>query len=324
MQISAIICSHNPRPDHLRRSLESLKAQSLSQQHWELLLVDNASAQNLAQNWDLSWHGNARHIREEELGLTPARLRGIAKAEGDLLVFVDTDNVLAADYLEVATRIAETSPHLGVFGAGSLLPEFEAQPAREVERLLRMLALRNVARPLWTNNVEDYHCAPFGAGLCVPRRLALAYVQLVRDLHNSSVLDRKGQELFCGGDDLFSWVSAGPALGFGIFPELRVLHLISADRVRREYFVRLIHGHSFSHAILSYLLKSTEPVPVTLMRWLRLLAHGAKNGRFSMQCKLAEMRGEMRAGQFIRQHQLVPLPLERHPLRGLSSGAIAF
>lgn len=324
MQISVIICSHNPRPDHLRRSLESLKGQSLSQQNWELLLVDNASAQKLAQSWDLSWHGNAHHIREEELGLTPARLRGIANAEGDLLVFVDTDNVLAADYLEIAARIAETSPHIGVFGAGSLLPEFEVAPERKVERLLGMLALRNVARPLWTNNVDDYHCAPFGAGLCVPRRLASVYSQLVHDLHNANVLDRKGQQLFCGGDDLFSWVSAGTAMGFGIFPELRIVHLIPAERVKREYFVRLIYGHSFSHAILSYLLKTTEPGPVTLFRWLRLLAHGARNGRFSMQCKRAEMRGQMEARTFIRQRGLAPLPQERHPLCGSKRGAIVF
>ena len=42
----------------------------------------------------------------ERLGLTPARLRGIRESRGELLVFVDDDNVLERDYLEVALALA--------------------------------------------------------------------------------------------------------------------------------------------------------------------------------------------------------------------------
>ena len=59
----------------------------------------------VANSYDLSWHPHARHIREDELGLTPTRLRGIAEAEGDLLVFIDDDNILTPDYLERAAAI---------------------------------------------------------------------------------------------------------------------------------------------------------------------------------------------------------------------------
>ena len=41
--ISVIICTHNPRMDYIDKVLSALKSQSLSQQEWELLLVDNAS-----------------------------------------------------------------------------------------------------------------------------------------------------------------------------------------------------------------------------------------------------------------------------------------
>ena len=43
ISISAIICTHNPRPDYLRRVLDALKAQTLPKEQWELLLIDNAS-----------------------------------------------------------------------------------------------------------------------------------------------------------------------------------------------------------------------------------------------------------------------------------------
>ena len=89
---------------------------SLPDAHWEVWLIDNGSDDPLASPTDLSWRSDGRHIREEELGLTPARLREIAEAKGDLLIFVDDDNMLRCDYLEVAARISLTHPYLGAFG----------------------------------------------------------------------------------------------------------------------------------------------------------------------------------------------------------------
>ena len=306
ISISAIICTHNPRPDYLRRVLDALKAQTLPQEQWELLLIDNASKEPLAKGCDLSWHPQARHIRDDELGLTPARLRGIAEAEGGLLVFIDDDNILAPDYLERAAAIPGSYSHIGVFGAGTLEPEFEEQPEPAVRAWLHMLALRSVSRPTWTNNVADYFCAPHGAGLCVPRRFAARYSQFVRESRTSEVLDRDGENLFCGGDDLFSWLSVGSDVGFGIFPGLRITHLIPAGRVRQDYLVRLVHGHSFSHAVIRYMVYGTKPRPATALRRLRTIAHGLKNGWFSMRCSWAASRGIGDATQFISERRLQP------------------
>jgi glycosyltransferase involved in cell wall biosynthesis len=76
-QISVIVCSHNPRIDYLTRVLVALRDQTLSPERWELLLIDNASREPLSNGFDLAWHVRGRHVREEELGLTRARLRGI-------------------------------------------------------------------------------------------------------------------------------------------------------------------------------------------------------------------------------------------------------
>jgi glycosyltransferase involved in cell wall biosynthesis len=278
-------------------------AQTLPKEQWELLLIDNASKKPLVKSWDLSWHPYARHVREDELGLTPARLRGIAEAEGSLLVFIDDDNILAPDYLEQATAIPMAYSHISVFGAGTLEPEFEEQPNTAVRPWLGMLALRSVSRPTWTNNVADYFCAPHGAGLCVSRRVATRYSQCVCELRTSEVLDRHGENLFSGGDDLFSWLCVGSDTGFGIFPELRITHLISAGRVRQDYIVRLVHGHTFSHAILRYMVNGTKPCPATALRHLRIIAHGLKNGWFSMRCQLAESRGTADATRFVSEQR---------------------
>ena len=118
VDVSVIICTHNPRRDYLRRVLDALYAQTLPKEEWELLLIDNASDTPLADTWVLSGNPQARHIREDELGLTPARLRGIRESCGDLLVYVDDDNILAPDYLQTARALLMEHPHLGVIGAG--------------------------------------------------------------------------------------------------------------------------------------------------------------------------------------------------------------
>ena len=38
-EVTAVVCTHNPRPDHLGPTLASLREQSLSLDQWEFLLV---------------------------------------------------------------------------------------------------------------------------------------------------------------------------------------------------------------------------------------------------------------------------------------------
>src|SRR5262249_33507085 len=105
-KLSLIICTHNPRREYFDRCLGALRAQTLPSHDWELLIVDNCSAEPVNIEHILSYHPGAKVIREEVLGLTPARLRGIREATGDVLVFVDDDNVLDADFLQQALLVA--------------------------------------------------------------------------------------------------------------------------------------------------------------------------------------------------------------------------
>ena len=320
--ISVIICTHNPRPNYLLRVLTALRSQTLPMEQWELVLVDNACPEPLADKWDLSWHPRGRIVREGEIGITPARLRGISETTGGLLVFVDDDNILVEDYLEHAVAIAGAFPHVGVFGAGVLEPEFEVKPGPLVRVRQHMLALRKVPRAFWSNNPMDYHCGPFGAGICVPRGVAARFVELVHHLEISTVLGRRGGSLFSHEDDLFYLLSAGSEAGFGIFPELRITHLIPAARVQPDYIVRLIHNHSFSKAVLSYKFGGTAPAKEMDFAMIRVIAHGLRNGWFSMRCRLAEVRGTADALRFIREKGLQALPREKVPFSLLADAKL--
>ncbi|HEX8297148.1 MAG TPA: glycosyltransferase family A protein, partial [Chthoniobacteraceae bacterium] len=104
-ELTVILCTHNPRADYLEQTLAALRAQTLATEGWELLLVDNASTHAVADRCDLTWHPNARAIREDRLGLTMARTCGFRAAQTDVLVLVDDDNLLAPNYLTNALNL---------------------------------------------------------------------------------------------------------------------------------------------------------------------------------------------------------------------------
>lgn len=307
MQLSVIICTHNPRADYLRRTLDGLKRQTLPKEEWELLFIDNASKERLAEVWDLSWHPLARHIREDELGAAAARLRGIREFRAPILVFVDDDNVLAPDYLAQSVKIASRFPHLGVFGAGVIEPEFEISPPRELSRYLHMLALRKVALESWSNNPRDGISLPYGAGMAVRRSVANHCLQLAGKINASKLLGPQGPRQFRHEDDLFSWASVECGLGFGVFPELHIHHLIAGRRLNQDFFLQLIHDSGFSGSILHYLLAGESPRGIGFFHLIHLILHGMRNGVFSMRCRWACLRGEAAAKKFIEQNKLETL-----------------
>jgi glycosyltransferase involved in cell wall biosynthesis len=252
MQLSVIICAHNSRPDFLRRTLDGIKAQTLPMEQWELMLIDNASKEPMAPVWDLSWHPHARHIREEELGIVNARLRAIKESQGQLLVFVDDDNVLKSDYLAVMANKITDYPRIGCFGAGVLEPEFEQEPAPEVRPHTGCLALRTVTTPQWSNSMNDL-IIPWGAGMGVRRVVAEKYAAEVRNSPIRKLLGRTGSNLSSCEDDEFSWVACELGLGKGLFPALQVTHLIGRKRVEKKYLLSIAEGNGFSQVLIAYI-----------------------------------------------------------------------
>lgn len=265
--ISVIICTHNPRRDYLDKVLAALKSQTLSLKRWELLLIDNASEQLLSCEIDLSWHPNARHIREPELGLTPARLRGIREAQTELLVFVDDDNVLDSDYLEITLRISRDFPFLGAWG-GQIKGEFEITPPDWAKPYLSLLAIREFEQDRWSNLLHQHETTPCGAGMCVRKLVADKYAELIKYDPVRLALDRKGEDsesqilLSCGDTDL-AFTSCDIGLGTGEFTTLRMTHLIPQSRLTEEYLVRLMEGITYSQIILDSFRGKIATLPYT-------------------------------------------------------------
>ncbi len=249
MNVTVIICTHNPRADYLRRCLDALREQSLPRHQWELLIVDNCSKEPLVGRIDLSWHPAARLVREETLGLTPARLKGIREATGDLLVFVDDDNVLDTDFLEAALCTAEEKPFLGSW-SGQCRPGFEKTPPEWTRRYWGNLVIREFDKDTWSNLPRLPESMPCGAGLCIRRDVAQHYLQLHESGKRAFQFDRIGSSLLSGGDNDLAACACDLGLGVGLIASLKLTHLIPPERLTENYLARLAEGIHFSSVLL--------------------------------------------------------------------------
>jgi glycosyltransferase involved in cell wall biosynthesis len=302
--VSVIICSHNPRDEYLHRVIDALRAQTLPTKDWELLLVDNVSDKALVEHFNLSWHPNGRHFREDKIGKTHALLRGIGESRGELLVVVDDDNVLRQDYLQICLKISGEYPQLGAWG-GSCIPEYEIEPPAELRPWLSGLVIEKITEPVWAKLPVGGRALPPGAGMAIRRRVAEYYrEQVLRDPLRQA-LDRSGRSLGSGGDSDIALTGFTLGFGAGRFPDLELTHLISAQRLTLNYLEPLFEGFGYSGIILTavhdtlkwdqkrypHLFKKSRFRGVLLSIFMLAM----RKGRVERRLKLAEERGRQAA-----------------------------
>ncbi len=112
MKLSVIIPTHN-RPETLRNTLVALGEQTLPADRFEVLVVDDGSAENhrvplraFRESFDFTL------IEKEQGGLAAARNRGAERAAGEILHFLDDDVMPARETLEqhLESHAAESEP----------------------------------------------------------------------------------------------------------------------------------------------------------------------------------------------------------------------
>ena len=240
-EVTVIVCAHNPHEGRLVRVLDALRAQTLPQEKWSLLVVDNASTPPLSTR-KLPWPPNATFIVEPELGLTAARLAGIAAAPGELIVLIDDDTVPAPDYLAVALDLMQSQPAVGAAG-GRIRGEFETPPPSWMQGFLDVLALRDFGdRPIHAlapNQPGPWE--PCGAGMVVRSQVARAYAAMVRSDPRRR-LDRVGARLSSCGDTDLARTATDHNLSLAYEPRLQLTHLIPAGRLRYGYLARITYS----------------------------------------------------------------------------------
>jgi glycosyltransferase involved in cell wall biosynthesis len=127
MKLSVIIPTRN-RATLLDKALESILAQSLSQNKFEVILVDNGSTDNTKEIF-LQYKSQIQNISyfyEEEPGLHVGRHIGMKKAKSDILVYLDDDVELFPQHLK--NVLESFKDNEVVLVGGKNLPKFESTP----------------------------------------------------------------------------------------------------------------------------------------------------------------------------------------------------
>ena len=145
---SIVVATYN-RPQPLAQLLASLAAQTVDRSDFEVIVVDDGSreeatplAQRFAAELQIQVH------RQANAGVAVARQRGVERASGRIVVFLDDDMLVRPDFL--AQHIAEQDGRDDRVVMGRLLPAPELARRPLFERFhahqLDAFAARTVAR----------------------------------------------------------------------------------------------------------------------------------------------------------------------------------
>lgn len=268
VDLTVVICAHNPDAGRLSRALESLEKQSLTNCRWDVVLIDNASDPPLSDALiPGSLVGRFRIVRELKLGLSAARFRGFCESSAELMVLVDDDNVLSSNYLADVLSEFAIHPQIGLLG-GVCVAEFERPPDPWATEFLPLLALRDlgaspqISAAFGEQSERRYPaCAPIGAGMGIRREAAKAWMNAYRS-GKCNLTDRRGSSLTSAGDNDIVLHALGSGWGVGYFPSLRVLHLIPQQRLRADYLARLNRGiqNSWMQVLLAHNVSPWPPL----------------------------------------------------------------
>jgi hypothetical protein len=245
-QLSVVLPTFNPRVDYLGRVLSALQQQTAPPRDWDLVLVDNNSSPPISALVDVSWHPSARIIAEPRPGKMHALSTAFRSTQSPLILILDDDTVAAPDLIAKTLAIARD---FSILGTWSTRVELEIEDATIVPpaRLRSLLAERLVDRPMWSNDLAHTPSTAWGCAMTVRRAVADEYLRQTADNPARLALDPVGDQPGYGGDTDLAYTAFSIGLGSGVFPELKITHLIPKRRCTVDYLLRNLEAHAFSH-----------------------------------------------------------------------------
>ena len=235
MTISFIICTYN-RDKYIYECLSRL-AKNTEQDDWEIVLVNNNSTDNTAAECERFVRDykpkNYRYFVEMQQGLSYARNRGIAEADGEWFVFLDDDAMVEKDYIaNLRSRLAQ-HPEAGAFG-GPIEPFFEGEKPKWLSPwTMCFVSAIDLGPQVRLFPQKSY---PIGANMGISR------VTIEKVGMFNTALGRTGNNLLGGEEkDIFNRIRQTdiPIL---YFPDIKVQHCIPPKRTTNDYIVKLGDG----------------------------------------------------------------------------------
>ena len=290
IEISAVICTLN-RANYLRKALQSLVDQTLDNNLYEILIVDNGSTDDTKRVVleEFAHVPNLRYLYEPIQGLNQARNTGWRNAKGEYVAYTDDDAIASREWLHnILNAFKTTKPTLGCVG-GKIEPIWEGNPPTWLsDSMAGYLAILTYSEKPITSDERQLLA---GVNMACPKHL----IEAVGGFHLG--LDRKGRNLLSHGDVLLQRQVMKMGYPCYYHPQIVVQHHIHTSRLTQEWFVRRMYWEGVSEALSQIYLESLTArkrqqmafsTISVLLRSKRLLAKlwiPAKNSMvFEQQC----------------------------------------
>ena len=222
----------------LSKVLDRLRSQINTENiTWEIIVCDNNSTDNTAEivrSYQQDWPASCplRYCFAAEQGAACARHRAVEASHGELIAFLDDDNLPTLDWIEQAHQFAQMHPEAGAFGS-QIHGEFEGELPEDFSKIACFLAI--IERGSSPHRYEpSAKILPPGAGLVVRKQ---AWRETVP---KRLFLNNKGKEAGLASEDLEALLHIQKQ-GWEIWynPKMVVHHQIPNSRLQKEYLLKL-------------------------------------------------------------------------------------
>ncbi len=240
MQFSVAIPTYNGAT-RLPLVLDRLRQQVNTEDFaWEIIVIDNNSKDHTAevvQDYQQHWNFPVplKYYLEKEQGAAFARLRAIQEAQGELIGFLDDDNLPDCDWVAAAYAFGKEHPQAGAYG-GQIHGEYEVKPPENFKRIQSFLAIRERGNQAFVYNPNNLDLPP--AAAVVIRKQAW----LETFPHRPSLTGRIPGSMLQGEDyePLLYMHRAGWEIWYS--PAMHTYHQIPKWRLEKDYLLSLSRG----------------------------------------------------------------------------------
>jgi glycosyltransferase involved in cell wall biosynthesis len=146
MSISVVIPTYNCGP-YIGEAIDSVLGQSLPPD--EIVVVDDGSTDDTPERV-AAYAGRVRYIRQENARVSVARNRGIAETSGELIAFLDADDVWHPAKLERQLAVLRERPEIGALGTRLInwpqqrfVPAGELPPTEVINLPMERMLIKN-------------------------------------------------------------------------------------------------------------------------------------------------------------------------------------
>jgi len=106
--ISVVVAAYNCER-YIEKALQSIFSQTLSNKHYEVIVVNDGSTDNTSDILD-KYKSRIKVVNQSNQGLAAACNQGIREAEGDYIMRLDADDYFDGELLSLTLNILQTMP----------------------------------------------------------------------------------------------------------------------------------------------------------------------------------------------------------------------